>query len=187
MPTFRILRMVFCLIVLAGIVATIAQAQELRGSVRGTVTDSSGGVVPGARVILRNTGTAVETQQATNAAGQYVFDFVSPGTYVLSVAIEGFRSFIQENILVQTRADVTVDPRLEVGAVAETVKVTETPVAVQFNKATMETTLDTKMSNSLPLINRNPFLLLTISGESPRLREQALRPHPTPLQRRPTG
>jgi hypothetical protein len=162
---FPKIRSFVCLVVLAGIFLPAMDAQELRGSVRGTVTDSSGGVIPGARITLRNIGTAVETQQVTNTAGQYVFDFVPPGTYVLSVAIEGFRSFVQENILVQTRADVTVDARLEVGAVAETVKVTETPVAVQFNNATMETTLDTKMSNSLPLINRNPFLLLTIDPQ----------------------
>jgi len=139
--------------------------QELRGSVRGTVSDSSGGVVSGAKVQLRNNGTGVEAQQNTNAAGQYVFDFVSPGTYTMSVSVEGFRSFVQENILVQTRGDVTVNASLAVGTVTETVKVTETPVAVQFNKTTMETTLDTKMSNSLPIIHRNPFLLLTIDPQ----------------------
>jgi len=52
-----------------------------------------------------------------------------------------------------------------VGSVTETVKVVETPVAVQFNSTSMETTLDTKMSNSLPIIHRNPFLLLTIDPQ----------------------
>src|SRR5687767_4961236 len=84
-------------------------AQELRGSVRGTVSDSSGGVIAGANVQLRNNGTGVETQQNTNAAGQYVFDFVSPGTYTMTVSLGGFSSFVQENILVQTRADITVN------------------------------------------------------------------------------
>ena len=77
---------------------TPAVAQELRGSVRGTVSDSSGSVVAGARIALRNAGTGVEVQQATNSAGQYVFDFVSPGTYSVSVSLEGFRGFVQENV-----------------------------------------------------------------------------------------
>ncbi|MEZ5353866.1 MAG: carboxypeptidase regulatory-like domain-containing protein [Bryobacteraceae bacterium] len=142
-----------------------AHSQELRGSVRGSVTDSTGGVVLGAKVTLRNTGTSVETQRETNANGQYLFDFVSPGAYTISVSLEGFRSFVQENILVQTRSDVTVDARLEVGAVTESVRVVEAPIAVQFNKTTMETTLDTKMSNSLPVIHRNPFLLLMLDPQ----------------------
>lgn len=153
--------LVLCLAAGAG----TAWAQELRGSVRGTVSDSTGGVVSAAKVQLRNTGTGVETQQNTNTSGQYVFDFVPPGTYTLTVSLEGFRSFVQENILVQTRADITVNASLTVGTVTETIKITETPVAVQFNKTTMETTLDTKMSNSMPIIHRNPFLLLTLDPQ----------------------
>ncbi|MEZ5361695.1 MAG: carboxypeptidase-like regulatory domain-containing protein [Bryobacterales bacterium] len=95
----------------------------------------------------------------TNEVGAYVFDFVLPGTYELKVEVDGFRSFVQQNILVQTRADITVNAALEVGAVAETITVEEAPVAVSFNSTTMETTLDTKMANELPIIHRNPFLL----------------------------
>src|SRR5437660_1181709 len=93
-----------------------------------------------------------QVQRESNEAGQYLFDFVSPGAYTLNVEMAGFRSFIQENILVQTRSDVTVNARLEVGQLTETIRVTEAPVTVQFNKTTMETTIDTKMSNSLPII-----------------------------------
>ena len=140
-------------------------AQELRGSVRGTVTDSTGSVVAGASLMLRNVDTGVEVSKQTGGQGSYLFDFVSPGMYSLRVELQGFRSFVQENIRVQTRSDVTVDARLEVGALSETVRVEETPVAVQFNKTTMETTLDTKMSNSLPIIHRNPFLLLQLDPQ----------------------
>ncbi|MEX2301840.1 MAG: carboxypeptidase-like regulatory domain-containing protein [Bryobacterales bacterium] len=136
-----------------------AAAQELRGRVQGIVSDSSGAVIPAARVTLRNVNTNVETLRETGATGQYVFDQVLPGSYELRVEVDGFRSFVQQNILVQTRADVTVNAALEVGAIAETVTVEESPVAVSFNQTTMETTLDTKMANELPIIHRNPFLL----------------------------
>ncbi len=140
-------------------------AQELRGSVRGQVSDSSGSVVVAAKVILKNANTAVQTQRETNTSGQYLFDLVTPGSYSVTVEMQGFRSFVQENVLVQTRSDLTVDAKLELGQLSETIRVVEAPVAVQFNKTTMETTLDTKMSNSLPIIHRNPFLLLTLDPQ----------------------
>jgi hypothetical protein len=140
-------------------------AQELRGTVRGTVTDASGGSVAAAKITLRNVNTNVSVERDTNANGSYLFEFVSPGSYTVGVTKPGFRGFVQENVLVQTRSDITVDARLAVGAVSETIRVEEAPVSVQFNKTTMETTLDTKMSNSLPIIHRNPFLLLALDPQ----------------------
>ena len=136
-----------------------AGAQDLRGRVQGTISDNSGAVIPAARITLRNINTNVEATQETNESGNYLFDFVLPGTYELRVEVEGFRSFVQQNILVQTRANISVNAALEIGAVAETITVEEAPVAVQFNTTSMEMTLDTKMANELPIIHRNPFLL----------------------------
>ncbi len=140
----------------------ISTAQELRGRVQGIITDPSEAVVVGAKITLRNVNTGVETTKETNQAGQYLFDFVSPGTYSLSVEMEGFGRFVQENILVETRGDVTVNVSLKVGTVAETVRVVEAPVSVQFNNSTMQLTIDTKMANDLPIITRNPFLLASL-------------------------
>ncbi len=155
-------RLALVMLLLALAFASAASAQDLRGRVQGIVSDASGAVIPAARVTLRNVNTSIEVVRSTNASGQYVFDFVSPGTYELQVENDGFRTFVQQNILVQTRADVTINARMELGAVAETVTVEETPVAVSFNQTTMETTLDTKMANELPLINRNPYMLLQL-------------------------
>jgi hypothetical protein len=138
-------------------------AQELRGRVQGMVTDASEAAVAGARVTLRNVNAGVETARLTTAAGQYLFDFVSPGTYTLTVEMQGFSTFVQQNILVETRGDVTVNAALKIGAVAETVNVTEAPVAVQFNTSTMQLTVDTKMANDLPIIHRNVFLLASLN------------------------
>ena len=144
--------------------ATLA-AQELRGSVRGTVTDSTGAVVLGANVTLRNINTGVQTIKQTGDSGLYLFDFVSAGTYSLTVEMQGFKGFVQENILVQTRSDLTVDAKLELGQLTEAIRITEAPVTVQFSKTTMETTLDSKMSNKLPIVHRNPFLLLQLDPQ----------------------
>ena len=77
----------------AGLLAftlTPVAAQEYRGSILGTVTDTSGGVVAGAKVTVTNeaTGTAVEAQ--TNAEGRYVVPFLVPATYRVEVSAEGF-------------------------------------------------------------------------------------------------
>lgn len=159
------MRFLFSLALGAVLFPSLLPAQELRGTVRGNVTDSTGAVVAGAKLALRNAATGVSTERATSPTGDYLFDLVLPGRYSLTATMDGFRSFVQENILVQTRSDITVNARLELGSVSETVRVTESPVAVQFNKTTMETTLDTKMSNSLPIIHRNPFLLLQLDPQ----------------------
>ncbi|MBK9166111.1 MAG: carboxypeptidase regulatory-like domain-containing protein [Bryobacterales bacterium] len=136
-----------------------ATAQDYRARVQGIVTDASSAVIPGARVTLLNTNTGVETVRESGANGQYLFDFVEPGTYQVSVESEGFGRFVQQNIVVQVRADVTVNPVLRVGVVAETITVAESAVEIQFNTSTMSLTVDRKMLTDLPVLARNPFTL----------------------------
>lgn len=140
-----------------------ALAQDLRGKLQGDVKDSTGAVIVGANVTLRNIDTGIATSGQSNAVGHYIFDFVQPGNYSVTVELTGFKQFVQHNILVQARADITVNAVLEVGNTRDTVTIESTPVAVQFNTTTMGMTLDTKMANSLPVANRNPFLLVALN------------------------
>ena len=105
------------------LLAGIAVAQEYRGRVQGIVSDPSQAAVAGATVTLRNVNTGVEVVRQTDAAGHYLFDFVLPGTYSVTVVAPGFQKFVQENAVVQTTGDVTVNASLAVGAVTETVSV----------------------------------------------------------------
>jgi hypothetical protein len=145
------------------VMAATLNAQDSRARVQGLVTDSSGAVVAGANVTLLNDETGVTSTQQTSQVGQYLFDLVLPGNYTVSVELSGFRKFVQRNVLVQSRGDVTVDARLEIGSATESVTVEAAPVAVQFNSSTMALTLNTKMANDLPIIHRNPFLLVTLN------------------------
>jgi hypothetical protein len=140
-----------------------AVAQDTRGKVQGVVTDTSKAIVSGATVKLVNDKTGVQTEQQTNELGQYRFDYVLPGNYTVTVELPGFKQAVQKNILVQARGDVTVDAVLEIGETRDTITVEASPVAVQFNTTTMALTLDTKMANSLPIIHRNPFLLVSLN------------------------
>ncbi len=138
-------------------------AQDSRAKVQGTVTDASQAVIAGASIQLLNENTGVQATATTNGSGQYLFDFVIPGNYQVTVELQGFKKFIQKSILVQARGDISVNAKLELGATRESVTVEATPIAVQFNTSTMGLTLDTKMTNNLPIIHRNPFLLATLN------------------------
>jgi hypothetical protein len=139
--------------------ASLASAQDYRAKVQGVVTDSSEAVVVGATVTLHNENTGVSRTSTTNESGHYVFDFVEPGTHSITVTMAGFSKFVQEKIPVQVRGDVTVNATLQPGQVTETVNVTAAAVALQFNTSTMELTVDRKMLNDLPIMQRNPFTL----------------------------
>lgn len=145
------------------LVPGMVTAQDVRARIRGSVVDNSRAVVVGAMVSLRNDETGVQATQATNEAGQYIFDFINPGTYTLTVELAGFKKFVQRNILAQSRGDLTVDAVMEVGQISEQVTVEAAPVSVQFNSSTMSLTLDTQMTNNLPIIHRNPFLLVNLN------------------------
>ncbi len=73
-----------------------------------------------------------------NDEGRYIFDYVDPATYTLAVELPGFKKTIQQNILVQQRGDVTVDIKLEVGEVTESLTVEASPVSLQFNTASRD-------------------------------------------------
>ena len=67
-----------------------AAAQTSMGTVHGTVRDATGAVLPGATVVLVNQGTNVQSERVTNSSGYYVFVNVRPGTYALTVELQGF-------------------------------------------------------------------------------------------------
>ena len=134
-------------------------AQDYRARVQGLVTDASQASVPGAKVSLRNINTGVESTRETDGTGRYIFDFVEPGTYTIASEMPGFAKISKDNLLVQTRADVTADFTLKPGAVVESVDVTATSVSLSFNTSTRDLTIDRKMLTDLPVKARNPFTL----------------------------
>ncbi|MBI4873163.1 MAG: TonB-dependent receptor [Acidobacteria bacterium] len=167
-----------CLVLcLAGLLAPLVQAQEYRGRIQGIVTDASQAVVAGAAITLLNVNTGVRATRQTNETGLYLFDYVDPGSYTISVELAGFSRFVQENIQVQSRGDVTVNAVLRPGAVQESVTVTESPVAVQFNSTNVNLTIDTKLANELPRFDRNPFKLSLLNPAAVNTRTEVLPYH----------
>jgi hypothetical protein len=132
-------------------------AQDYRGKVQGTISDEAGAAIPGANVVLRNTQTGVEVTRQTNSDGHYIFDFVEPGQYIVVIEQTGFKKAVQENVIVKNRADITVDLKLSVGGVQETVTVESPPIALQFGSSSSLLTIENKLIDQLPVRGRNPY------------------------------
>jgi hypothetical protein len=150
-------------LIAALLLATPVLAQEYRGRVQGMLTDDAQLAVPGVHVTLRNDATGVAVTRTTGPEGRYLFDYVDPGTYTLTAELAGFATVVQRNVTVQARGDVTVDVKMKVAGLTETVTVEHSPVAIQFNTSTKDLTLDQKAVQSLPLISRNPTQLAYLS------------------------
>jgi hypothetical protein len=137
-------------------------AQEYRAKVQGLVTDPSQGVVPGAQVTLTNQSTGVTATSVADARGRYNFDLVVPGSYLLRAEAPGFEVFELKDVLVQVRADITIDPKLQIKGTTSTVTVTDTGTALQFNSSSVDMTINQTMLKDLPVMARNPFQLATL-------------------------
>jgi hypothetical protein len=146
-------------ILAAVLLGSVLHAQEFRGRIQGSVVDSTGGAVVGAVVTLLNTQTGVSSNRQTNETGHYIFDLISPGTYTITVEFAGFSKFVQENIILQQRGDISISTVLKAGDVKESVTVSAEASMVQLATAKLDTTVDSKLVNNLPQIYRTPFLL----------------------------
>lgn len=141
------------------LVASLAQGQSYRAQIRGVVADDSGAALPGAAITLSNVNTGVSVSRQSDNDGLYIFDYVSAGTYRISVQATGFGQFTQENVSVQSGGDVTVNVTMKPGELKQSITVEAMPPAVEFNSSNQELTIDTKMANDTPRLDRNPFKL----------------------------
>ncbi|HEU0049569.1 MAG TPA: carboxypeptidase-like regulatory domain-containing protein, partial [Nitrososphaera sp.] len=119
-------RIVFLLIAvfsLAGTQFLFAQGTDL-GTIRGTVTDSSGAVVPNAKVTVTDLGTGSTRETTTNAQGDYQIFGLSSGTYKVSVANAGMTTVQVNGIVVNGSAVVIANAIMKVASASETVDVT---------------------------------------------------------------
>jgi outer membrane receptor protein involved in Fe transport len=145
-----------------------ALCQTSFGGVNGTVSDSSGALVPLATVRLTNQETNIEAQTVTNNSGYFTFVNVRPGTYRLRIEVRGFKTAQVPDFNVAVGQTVTQNVVLEVGQVAETVEVTaETPL-LQPSSADLGTVVEEKVVHNLPLNGRNfTQLMLLTPGVNP--------------------
>ena len=144
-------------------------AQAVNGSLLGTVTDKTGAAVPNAKVSIRETSTNISHDATTNNSGNYSFQNLAPGSYSVTVEMQGFQRETRPaiDVLVNntTRSDFDLNP----GNVSETIEVRDTAPLLQTDRADVSTKIEQQSVESLPLgVNRNfQSLLNLVPGTTP--------------------
>lgn len=150
-------------------------AQVTTATFYGTITDSTGAVVPGATATLTHLGTGASTAKVTNAAGVFVFDFMRVGTYTLRIELAGFKTYEGSGIELTAGQQVRQTFALEVGAMSDTVTVEASSPLVSVATTEQLQTFDQTKVTELPLPRRNFSTLLrvgtgvTYTGDSVRM------------------
>jgi hypothetical protein len=122
-----------------------------RGAITGTVSDSTGAVIPNATVVAANGATGIETQTTSTGAGAYNFPSLDPGIYTVTVTAEGFQKLKQENIHVNAMESASFNPVMTVGRADVEVTVTGEPPQIETSNATLGATMEQETYAALPV------------------------------------
>jgi len=129
---------------------------QVVGAITGIVTDSSGAVIPNAKVTITNTGTGVEARTLeTNASGIYTAEGLPVGTYMVAVEATGFQRSVQSNITLNVADRLGINFSLKVGAVTQTIEVTGAPPLVSTQTGEQSASVSTAQIQDLPILGRN--------------------------------
>ena len=144
-------------LLLVPLTTSTAWAQTFTGGVRGVVQDS-GGVVPGVTVTLTNESNGAERSEVSNEQGLYNFAAVPPAVYTVKAELTGFKTFENKGIRVATQQFVTMDIKLDVGQLQETITVTGEAPLIDTSNASTGSVIDSRQLESLPSAGRSAFL-----------------------------
>ncbi|MEK7405271.1 MAG: TonB-dependent receptor [Acidobacteriota bacterium] len=128
-----------------------AYGQVLYGSLVGNVKDASDAPVPGAEVTITHKVTNQSRRALTSDAGSYVFPTLSSGLYDVSVRKEGFALFSRKDVGVTINTVSRVDVTLQLGAITQSVEVTEQPAALQTDRAEVRAEMTSRELQNLPI------------------------------------
>ncbi|MBI2686328.1 MAG: TonB-dependent receptor [Acidobacteria bacterium] len=141
---------------------TCAFAQAPTASLTGTVSDPSGAVIANASVVLTNSATGFNRTLTTNAEGVYAFNAVPIGVYTLTIEAPGFPKQIRERVELQVGQTARIDATLQVGNVAESIRVEGGAPLLQTETTEVGTVIENKRIVELPLNGRNYLQLASL-------------------------
>jgi len=158
-------RLLHVLIALACVacLAPVAGAQITSATLVGTISDASGGALPGATVTARNVETGFNRTVPTNEVGAYRLEFLPIGNYEIEAALQGFTTAKRAGIVLRVNDTLKVDVQLSLGGVAETVTVAAAVLEVNTATSDISKTIEAKAIESLPLVDRNVYTLLDLT------------------------
>ena len=141
----------------------LAAFSQTTAGLTGTVTDSTGSALPGAKVTVTSTETGGQREVTTNDAGAYEFTLLQPGYYTLTVEKGGFAKETREGIRLEVNETARLDFPMHPGSVSESVEVTSAVPVLETNTSSIGQVIETKSVSDLPLNGRN-FAQLAILG-----------------------
>ena len=156
------MKRVFALLFLIGRVLPLS-AQVDNASLNGTVMDASRAVIQGARVLAVSSATGFRRETTTSAAGTYQIPGLAVGVYTVTIFKEGFRSADFKNVELAVGQPRTIDARLDVGAVAESVEVNSTIEALNRSSAEVGGLIEAEQIKEIPVSGRNWASLMLLA------------------------
>src|SRR5688572_16267530 len=133
---------------------TPAQAQTIRGTITGTVTDSTGAVLPSVTVTVTHKDTGISSSATTNQQGNYTIPLLAPGAYQATVEQTGFKKYVRTGVAVQIAQTTRLDIPLQVGEMSEEVQVVAESPLVRSTTSELGQVVEMKQIQALPLNGR---------------------------------
>jgi outer membrane receptor protein involved in Fe transport len=140
----------------------VANAQSADATLTGTVKDSSGAILPGATITVRNRGTNDSRTTLSGAEGLYRVTNLPRGSYDVKAELQGFQTVTQTDVLLTVGETVRLDFAMTVGGLNETVSVTSQATLVNTEEGRLSNLVDEKRVSELPLNGRNAFQLMEL-------------------------
>lgn len=137
--------------------AALGQSQSINGTIRGTVMDSTGAVVPGVTITVTNMNTGFTRQTTSAENGAYIVPNLPLGTYSVLAEAKGFASLTQKGVNVGAGSSVTVDEQLKTGSVATQIFVVSDAPILEPTRLDLSRTISVAETQNLPLSSRNPY------------------------------
>src|SRR5689334_997145 len=154
---------VICAIVMLVVCDRRGAWAQFASAIEGTISDTTGGVVPGATVTLTNEETGVIQTSVTTDAGYYRFPALGGGLYTVKVSLTGFKTAVQEHIRLDAADTKAINLKLEVGEAQEQVSVSAVTPLVETSEGRVSGLIEESQVKDLPLSGRNFFGLVVLT------------------------
>jgi hypothetical protein len=156
-------KVLIALFVVVALCPLIGNAQELQGTINGTVMDPSGAVIPNAKITVTQNGVNGASRAAvTDPRGSYTITNLPAANYTVTVTAPGFQSYAAQNVVLNVAQTRTVDVSLKTGSVTQTVTVQQNAVSIDTTTSAQAGTISGTQVRELQLNNRNFEQLVTL-------------------------
>jgi len=171
MRTITKATLVFLLLVLT---PQWAWAQEARGTITGTVKDTTGAIIPGATVKINNLAMGTTISVVTNDSGAYQALYLIPGAYQIVVELVGFKKHIRDGVGLRVNDVLEVNAQLEVGEIDQAITVSAESAQLESTTSSLGQVVDSRRIAELPISHGDPYALIGLSSGVSFTRDQRL-------------